>query len=49
MSTKSPSPAPAQSPETQEAKLITPFIYIKVMPTETAQLGIIPNIAAITG
>lgn len=47
--TKRPSPAPAQSPETQEAKVITPFKYKTVTPTETAQFGIIPKIAAITG
>ena len=48
-STSSPSPAPESRPETTEAKLKSPFIYSSVIATETAQLGIRPMKAAMTG
>ena len=44
-----PKPAPDESPAITEPKLITPFKYINVISTETAQFGIKPKIPTITG
>ena len=47
--TKSPKPAPEESPAITEPKLKTPCKYIIVKRTDTAQFGINPKIPAMTG
>ena len=49
MSISNPSPAPELNPAITDPKPIAPFKYMIVIATETAQFGISPITAVITG